>query len=148
MFVCHATMRPLGAWCWGWGGKWWRFLGRLFRTSTYKYPWKAIFREPANQLTNQSHTLPDIPQPSFPPTFPLFSPSSNSNLLWFHINLLSAPFYKQMGNITSFSCWLSITYALWSACFLKKKNTHILIKLFNLIAVIKSSFYLNKIISM
>lgn len=30
--------------------------------------------QPANQPANQSHTVPDIPQPSFPPTFPLFSP--------------------------------------------------------------------------
>ena len=123
MFVCHATMRLLGAWRQREGGKRRRFLGRLFRTCMYKYPWKATFREPANQLTNQptSHTqCQTFHNPHFPPHFLYFFPATRFDF----ISTCYLPsFTSKLGNITDSSCWLSITYALWSACFLKKETS-------------------------
>ena len=110
MLVCQSTLASTrGVVRVGHGGKQRQFLGRIFRTCMYKYPWKATFREPANQLNqpaNQSHTVPDIPQPSSPPPKNI-SLIFNSISLWFHFNLLSAHFYKQTGSITTSSCWLS-----------------------------------------
>lgn len=133
MLVCQSTLASTrGVVEGGQGGKQRRFLGHLFRTCMYKYPWKATFREPANQLNqpaNQSHTVPDIPQPSFPPkTFPRFLTASPFD----SISTCYLPsFTSKLETLQVLVAGSPITYALWSAFFFfkREKKNILLIKI-------------------
>lgn len=139
VFVCNATMCLLGAWWKGWGGKWRRFFGRLFRSCMYKYPWKATFREPANQLTNQSHTHTQYQTfhiPHFPPHFLYFLAYKQQQLALIPYQRVICPVLQANGKYYKLHL-LVLHYLCCLKCmFSQKKNPHniLLIKSFNLVA--------------